>query len=76
MSPPAGNLDTTFDSDGKVTTAILSWDDEASAMAIQRDGKIVVAGSVWNGYNYDFTLARYWGLLSPPKIYLPLLLRQ
>lgn len=41
-----------------------------------RHGKIVAAGSAYNGRDYDFALARYWGLLSPPKIYLPLLLRQ
>ena len=37
-------LDTSFDSDGKVTTAIGSGHDQAFSVAIQSDGKIVVAG--------------------------------
>jgi uncharacterized delta-60 repeat protein len=54
-----GDLDTTFDSDGKVTTAIGASDNEAYSVAIQSDGKIVAAGSSKNGSNYDFALARY-----------------
>ena len=40
-----GQLDPTFDSDGKVITDILGNIDYCYAMAIQSDGKIVVAGS-------------------------------
>ena len=54
-----GDLDTSFDSDGKVTTAIGSSDDRARSVAIQSDGKIVAAGYSNPGSNYDFTLARY-----------------
>ena len=50
-----GTLDTGFDSDGKVTTAISSGDDAAHAMAVQSDGKMVVAGDA-DGH---FGLARY-----------------
>ena len=52
-----GNLDTSFDSDGKVTTAISSGvgDDYVYSVVIQSDGKIVVAGQA----NFDFALARY-----------------
>ena len=39
-----GSLDTNFNSDGKVTTAIGSGSDYASSVAIQSDGKIVAAG--------------------------------
>ena len=54
-----GSLDTTFDGDGKVTTAVLaSWDDGYS-VAIQADGRIVMAGASLNGSNYDFALVRY-----------------
>ena len=55
-----GRLDTTFDSDGKVTTALggLSGD-FGYAAAEQSDGKIVVAGSTNSGGNADFLLARY-----------------
>ena len=52
-----GSLDTTFDTDGKVTTAFTSG--SARSMAIQSDGKIVVAGSAFNGSQSDFTLVRY-----------------
>jgi uncharacterized delta-60 repeat protein len=55
-----GTLDTSFDSDGKVTTAVTTANDEARAMAIQPDGKIVVAGYVTSSSNVtDFTLLRY-----------------
>jgi len=54
-----GDLDTTFDGDGKVTTAIGSGEDQAYGVAIQSDGKIVVAGRSWNGVNDDFAIVRY-----------------
>jgi uncharacterized delta-60 repeat protein len=53
-----GSLDTTFDGDGKVTTD-FGGGDSASSVAIQSDGKIVVAGYSFNGRNVDFALARY-----------------
>ena len=54
-----GDLDLAFGGTGKVTTAIGSGDDSARSVAIQSDGKILVAGSSWNGSNEDFALARY-----------------
>ena len=54
-----GSLDTSFGSGGKVTTAIGSGDDFAWALRIQADGKIVAAGSTWNGSNNDFAVVRY-----------------
>ena len=54
-----GALDTTFDADGKVTTAVGASDEGAYAIGIQAGGKIVVAGVVYNGTNNDFGLARY-----------------
>lgn len=54
-----GSLDTTFDSDGKVVTPIGSGNSGARTVAVQSDGKILVAGSSYNGPNGDFTLARY-----------------
>jgi len=56
---PNGSLDTSFDGDGKLTTAIGSGNENAYAVAIQPDGKIVAAGYSSNGSDYDFALARY-----------------
>ena len=53
-----GSLDTSFDSDGKVTTSI-GTSDFASAVAIQPDGKIVAAGNSYNGSDSEFALVRY-----------------
>ena len=53
-----GSLDTSFDNDGKVTTDIgTSTADSGSAVAIQSDGKIVVAGT--SGSSTDFAAVRY-----------------
>ncbi len=55
-----GNLDNTFGSGGVVTTPIGVSDSEARSVAIQEDGKIVVAGDYSNGFNNDdFVIARY-----------------
>ena len=56
---PDGTFDTSFDGDGKVTTAVGLGDDKASKVLVQADGKIVVAGSSFNGSNTDFALVRY-----------------
>ncbi len=55
----AGDLDTTFSSDGKVTTRMSTNDNFAYAVAVQPDGKIVVAGAARNSTNDHFALARY-----------------
>ncbi len=56
-----GSLDTSFDADGKVVTPITggSEEDKGYAVAIQSDGKIVVAGSTLAGTNYSYALIRY-----------------
>ncbi len=57
-----GSLDISFDGDGKVTTDFLGFPDRAEAIAIQPDGKIVVAGQAANtppGGTALFALARY-----------------
>jgi uncharacterized delta-60 repeat protein len=56
---PNGTLDTSFNSSGKVTTSFGSNPAVGSSMALQTDGKIVVAGSTHNGSDYDFAVARY-----------------
>lgn len=55
---PNGSLDTTFDTDGKVTTDFNALIDNPSGVAIQSDGKIVVGGSVVIA-GIDFGLVRY-----------------
>lgn len=55
-----GSLDTSFGTGGKVTT-VFGFEDTASAVAIQADGKIVVAGTtdINGNLNYQFAVARY-----------------
>ncbi|HRC33421.1 MAG TPA: hypothetical protein PK736_08250, partial [Bacteroidia bacterium] len=53
-----GSLDSTFDTDGKVTTN-FGLACQANSMAIQADNKILVAGSSNNGNKNDFALVRY-----------------
>ena len=68
LSPAAhaapGDLDPTFGVGGRVVSSFGAGLDAASAVAIQPDGKIVIAGSAFNG---DFLLARYnpGGTLDP-----------
>lgn len=59
-----GRRNTSFDSDGKVTTAISTSNDEVYAIAIQPDGKIVAAGRSL-GATYDFAVTRYEGNYTP-----------
>ena len=57
-----GSLDAAFSKDGKVTTDFHGGYDYAEGVAIQLDGKIVVAGSTDNtagGTAFDLVLARY-----------------
>jgi uncharacterized delta-60 repeat protein len=56
---PSGALDASFGSGGKVTTSIANSDDEAAAVAVQKDGKIVLAGKSLIGSNNAFGLLRY-----------------
>jgi uncharacterized delta-60 repeat protein len=56
---PNGTLDTSFNSTGKILTPIGSSEDYARAIALQPDGKIVVAGRCFHGTNNDFCLARF-----------------
>jgi uncharacterized delta-60 repeat protein len=53
-------LDTSFDSDGKISTDVNLGNDDAFSIAIQQDGKIVVAGATLNSSSgYDFCIIRY-----------------
>ncbi|MGE0635281.1 MAG: T9SS type A sorting domain-containing protein [Bacteroidia bacterium] len=54
-----GSLDLTFDTDGRVTTAYGTFDEAALAIALQSDGKILIAGHSYNNADYDFAVVRY-----------------
>ncbi len=59
-----GDLDLSFDDDGRLTTWFggspsLSGNDYGRGVAIQPDGKIIVVGISQNGNHDDFALARY-----------------
>jgi uncharacterized delta-60 repeat protein len=54
-----GSVDSDFGSGGTVVTSFGSSDDEASALAVQLDGKIIAAGGSATTFNSDFALARY-----------------
>jgi len=53
-----GSPDTSFGSTGTVTTAVSNERDAAQAVALQADGKIIVAGHTSN-INTNFAVARY-----------------
>jgi uncharacterized delta-60 repeat protein len=56
----AGALDTSFSNDGKVKTDLGARGDFAAAVAVQTDGKIVVAGgSAYDTVDPKWALARY-----------------
>jgi uncharacterized delta-60 repeat protein len=52
-----GSLESTFDFDGRVVTALGSGNDEVRGVAVQPNGKIVVAGYATNGQK-QFLVAR------------------
>jgi uncharacterized delta-60 repeat protein len=62
-----GALDPHFGFGGVVTTEFGGLDDIASAVAVQKDGKIVAAGASDAGGTVEFALARYnsHGVLTP-----------
>jgi uncharacterized delta-60 repeat protein len=58
-----GQLDPSFDGDGRTITDFRGTEDEANAVLIQPDGNIVAVGfSAYDHYGYfSFALARYLG---------------
>jgi len=63
-----GALDTSFSNDGKLTTSFTSFDDVATSVALQADGKIVLSGYCANNvgdinssatFGIEVCLARY-----------------
>lgn len=59
---PDGSLDATFAGEGTLTTPFNVFPDAAEAVAVQADGRIVVAGTTQSGPSAsfrDFAVARY-----------------
>lgn len=54
-----GDLDPTFGAGGIVTTDFFGSDNFATAIAVQPDGKIIVAGEALSGTQKTFALIRY-----------------
>jgi uncharacterized delta-60 repeat protein len=67
-----GSLDTGFGDVGKVTTDFGSYEDVAQGVAIDANGRIVLAGYSHQGVaSYDFALARYLVGLDVGQITAP-----
>ncbi len=60
-----GLLDTKFGNNGITKTKILGVNDNANSIALQGDGKVVLAGSSAKSTDYDISLARYL-IATPP----------
>jgi len=56
---PDGSLDTSFGTAGVVTTDFGYDNDEGYGVALQNDGKILLAGATGDPPLFDFALARY-----------------
>ncbi|MEO7960719.1 MAG: T9SS type A sorting domain-containing protein [Ginsengibacter sp.] len=54
-----GNLDASFEGDGKLTAGLVAFNTSYTCTQVQKDGKIVTAGKAWNGNDFDFAVARY-----------------
>ncbi|HWA26628.1 MAG TPA: FG-GAP-like repeat-containing protein [Lacunisphaera sp.] len=63
-----GSLDTGFHSIGKVTSSIGTGDASGTCVALQTDGRILVAGHSTVGGKTVFTVARYFGSDQPPIV--------
>ena len=65
---PDGTLDTKFGDDGKVTVNFTGQYETVNALAVQKDGKIVVAGREWvNQQDDNFLVARFNADGSPDE---------
>jgi uncharacterized delta-60 repeat protein len=55
---PNGSLDTTFDGDGKLKIPVSNSNDFPYDVAVQTDGKIIIAGKGFNQPNSDLSFVR------------------
>lgn len=56
---PSGAIDSSFGSNGIITTQIGPGNDYITALKLQADNKLVVTGGSFNGVDNDFSVARY-----------------
>ena len=56
-----GSLDNSFSTDGKTTTLVGTTESEGECVAVQANGKIIMAGTYYNSSHddYDFAVVRY-----------------
>ena len=54
-----GSLDNTFGTGGKAVIDFEGRQDINLALALQTDGKVIIAGTSSDGFSFDFALARY-----------------
>jgi len=60
QSPVPGELDTTFSTDGKAIATLAGYNSSATALDVQPDGSVLVAGQAWSGgTNYRMVMARF-----------------
>lgn len=59
VSGQSGQLDLSFGTGGKVVSSNINGNCQINGVALQNDGKIVVAGQAINGSTIDFITARY-----------------
>lgn len=62
-----GSIDDSFGQEGKVITDFGNADDEAKAIALQSDDKIIVAGISFKAGITDFAIARYNNMITSTK---------
>jgi uncharacterized delta-60 repeat protein len=63
---PGGTLDPAFNGSGKVTTPIGTSNDQANAIAIDGQDRVLAAGTAAIGSDDEFALARYIGDQTAP----------
>jgi uncharacterized delta-60 repeat protein len=64
---PSGAPDTRFGGDGKVNIDFAGGTDAAAALALQDDGRLVIAGGAWTGSQSDIGVARVFGTTNSVK---------
>jgi uncharacterized delta-60 repeat protein len=63
---PDGSLDPDFSGDGILVSPYGDGYDNARAVAVQPDGKIVAAGTAWDGSSRNFSILRLLGAPQSP----------